>query len=154
SRRHAELRADGQGGYWITDLGSQEGTFTFPDGSRLPSNSRHPLSAGEWVKLGSTKLRVAVPDLSAEVECLPGYSASLLNAGVDLNPRVTVFNGTDRRLAGARVGFAVPPYLDTVEQPLPELSPGERGTVSLSCEGSWRELWELSEPRPVPFRVF
>lgn len=70
SRRHAELRAFGEGAYRIVDLGSANGTFV--NGHPI---DQAPLSSGDQIRLGRTVLlynegTAAARDLTARVDLL------------------------------------------------------------------------------------
>ncbi|MFN3652679.1 MAG: FHA domain-containing protein [Armatimonadota bacterium] len=55
SRRHAQIAADGAGGYRIQDLGSSNGTYV--NGARV---SDGPLNPGDEVSIGGTRFRFEV----------------------------------------------------------------------------------------------
>jgi two-component system cell cycle response regulator len=52
SRRHASIVADSQGGVWLTDLGSTNGTFL--NGTRVTAYAPHRLHDGDRLQLGSS----------------------------------------------------------------------------------------------------
>jgi pSer/pThr/pTyr-binding forkhead associated (FHA) protein len=56
SRRHAEIRADGRGGWTIHDLGSTNGVKL--NGQR--ANGPAPLESGDRIALGTADLRFVV----------------------------------------------------------------------------------------------
>jgi signal transduction histidine kinase len=60
SRQHAEL-ALVDGGYWLTDLNSSNGTFV--NGNRI---QKHPLASGDQVQAGSTLMLYTGPSEDAE----------------------------------------------------------------------------------------
>jgi hypothetical protein len=149
SRKHAAVRVAEDGQCWIKDLGSREGTFV--NGIRIRPGEELPLAPGEWVRLGSTELRVLTglppgESVQVQVECPRAYSLSLHNCGVPFLTKVVIVNGTDAPLMNARVRLAVRDYIGGDEE-LPKVEPGGQAYRELAGEGDEQRLAELTEPR-------
>lgn len=79
SRKHAELRAEGQGAHVVTDLGSSNGTFV--NGEALAPNLPKRLRDGDKVRFGETHWQY-VAGLSASSAGAPNARLRKVIAGV------------------------------------------------------------------------
>ncbi|MBZ4401098.1 sigma 54-interacting transcriptional regulator [Myxococcus faecalis] len=121
SRRHAQVRFDGQR-FWVTDLGSQNGTFV--DGAAIPKGTAH--EARRVVRMGDS---LFVPSL--DLRPLEAHGVEVVEQFV----RGPAMQGLLREVAQASLGHSL--YIH-----------GESGTGK---EGVARAFHSLSSRRSGPF---
>ncbi len=104
SRIHCALIAEGHNLY-LEDLGSSNGTFL--NGTRIQPQKHYPLSDGDTVQLGDTKIKVTFKGLKAEDEERAG---TFLVSG-ELKQRLRRGENTIGRLPTNNIRIEDDPYL-------------------------------------------
>jgi pSer/pThr/pTyr-binding forkhead associated (FHA) protein len=105
SRIHMALIADGQNLY-LEDLGSSNGTFL--NGARIQPQKRYPLSDGDSIELGDTKLKVEFKGIQADEDKRAG--TFLIGEG-DFKHRLRRGENTIGRLPINNIRIEDDPYL-------------------------------------------
>jgi FHA domain len=128
SRRHAELRRDAAGAWWVRDVGSANGTFV--NGERLDAAEARPLAPGDCVQLGDTLLTFRPAVLDAPLPSAFATSPGQPRPGADAPARLLLRQGLG---CGAQNESRT---RQTPTLPLPHSAPGSLAQRALELQSA------------------